>query len=207
MYENIVIGVKNRVLQFFARYAPGSTTLRVWLHRMRGVSIGADSFIGTDVLIDTAMPHKVAIGKGVVIGIRSIIIAHLDGLIMMKDEHEMKRISVIIEDDVFIGPGVTLTNDIHPGCPDAVECMEGPRIKKGAQIGANTCILPRVVIGENAVIGAGSVVTKDIPPRVVAYGNPAQVVCDIGDIVCTTGLRDKPYCHIIGRIEDAHTIS
>ena len=112
-----------------------------------------------------------------------------------------------IEDDVFIGPGVTLANDIHPGCPDAVECMEGPRIKKGAQIGANTCVLPRVVIGENAVIGAGSVVTKDIPPGVVAYGNPAQVVCDIRDIVCTTGLRDKPYSHIIGRIEDAHTIS
>ena len=113
----------------------------------------------------------------------------------------------LIEDDVFIGPGVTLANDIHPGCPNAVECMEGPRIKKGAQIGVNACVLPRVVIGENAVIGAGSVVTKDIPPGVVAYGNPAQVVCDISDITCTTGLRDKPYSHLIGRIEDAHTIS
>jgi acetyltransferase-like isoleucine patch superfamily enzyme len=113
----------------------------------------------------------------------------------------------LVEDDVFLGPGVTLANDIHPGCPDALECMEGPRIKKGAQIGANACVLPRVVIGENALIGAGSVVTKDIPQRAVAYGNPAQVVCDIGDIVCTTGLRDKPYSNIIGRIEDAHTIS
>jgi acetyltransferase-like isoleucine patch superfamily enzyme len=113
----------------------------------------------------------------------------------------------LIEDDVFIGPGVTLVNDVHPGCPNAVECMEGPRIKKGAQIGANACVLPRVVIGENAVIGAGSVVTKDIPPRVVAYGNPAQIVCGIGDLVCTTGLTDKPYSHIIGRVEDAHSVS
>lgn len=113
----------------------------------------------------------------------------------------------LLEDDVFVGPGVTLTNDIHPGCPDALECMEGPRVKKGAQIGANVCVLPRVVIGENSIIGAGSVVTKDIPPGMVAYGSPAQAVCEIGDLVCTTGLRDKPYDQIIVRTEDAHTVS
>ncbi|UCB42535.1 MAG: hypothetical protein JSV77_08780 [Dehalococcoidales bacterium] len=105
-----------------------------------------------------------------------------------------------IEDDVFLAPGVMLANDIHPGCPDAVECMEGPRIKKGAQIGINVSVLPRVVIGEHAVIGAGSVVTKDIPAGVVAYGNPAQAVCGVGDLTCTTGRRDKPYSQFIGRI-------
>jgi acetyltransferase-like isoleucine patch superfamily enzyme len=113
----------------------------------------------------------------------------------------------LIEDDAFLAPGVTLANDIHPGCPNSAECMEGPRIKKGAQIGVNVCILPRIVIGENAVIGAGSVVTKDIPPGVVVYGNPARIVCEIGDLTCTTGLMDKPYSHLIGRIEDAYTIS
>ncbi len=106
----------------------------------------------------------------------------------------------VIEDDVFIGPGVTLANDIHPGCPDALKCMRGPYINKGAQIGINCCILPRVVIGEYSVIGAGSVVTRDIPAGVIAYGNPAQVICDIGDINCTTGLREKPYDHLIERI-------
>ena len=99
----------------------------------------------------------------------------------------------VIEDDVFLAPGVTLANDIHPGCPDALKCMRGPNIKKGAQIGINVCILPRVIIGENAVIGAGSVVTKDVPARMVAYGNPARVVGKVEDIVCTTGLREKPY--------------
>jgi acetyltransferase-like isoleucine patch superfamily enzyme len=113
----------------------------------------------------------------------------------------------VIEDDVFLGPGVTLANDIHPGCPDALECMRGPCIKRGAQIGINVCVLPRVTIGENAVIGAGSVVTKDIPARVVAYGNPARVVGKIEDIICTTGLREKPYSDFIRSVEDAYTIS
>jgi acetyltransferase-like isoleucine patch superfamily enzyme len=102
-----------------------------------------------------------------------------------------------IEDDVFLAPGVTLANDIHPGCPDSHDCMQGPFIKKGAQIGINCSILPRVVIGERSVIGAGSVVTKDIPAGVVAFGNPAQVVCGIAELKCTTGMRDKPYSHVI----------
>lgn len=103
----------------------------------------------------------------------------------------------VIEDEVFIAPGVTLANDMHPGCPNADECMLGPHIKRGAQIGINCTLLPRVVVGEFSVIGAGSVITRDIPPRVVAYGNPAKVVCDIGNLICTTGLRDKPYENIL----------
>jgi acetyltransferase-like isoleucine patch superfamily enzyme len=99
----------------------------------------------------------------------------------------------IIDDEVFLAPGVTLANDLHPGCPNSNECMRGPYIKRGAQIGINCTILPRVVIGENSVIGAGSVVTKDIPDGTVAYGNPAEVKCNVENITCTTGLRDKPY--------------
>ena len=102
-----------------------------------------------------------------------------------------------IEDDVFLGPGVTIANDIHPGCPDALECMQGPHIKRGAQIGINSCLLPRVVIGECAVIGSGSVVTKDVPAGVVAHGNPAQIICKIEDLTCSTGLRERPYTAIL----------
>ena len=105
----------------------------------------------------------------------------------------------LIEDDAFLAPGVTLANDIHPGCPSSHECMRGPSIGLGAQIGINCTILPRIVIGKYSVIGAGSVVTKDIPDGVVAYGNPARVICEVGEITCSTGLRDKPYNNIIKR--------
>ncbi len=111
----------------------------------------------------------------------------------------------VIEDNAFLGPGVCLANDIHPGCPKAIECMKGPVIRRGAQIGINSCILPRVTIGEYAVIGAGSVVTADIPPGAVAYGNPALVMGRVEDLVCTTNLIDKPYSHLLGRFESAHT--
>lgn len=105
-----------------------------------------------------------------------------------------------IEDEVSIAPGTTLANDIHPGCPYAEDCMRGPYIKKGAQLGVNVTVLPRVVIGEYAVIGAGSIVTKDVPDGKVVYGNPAQVKNDIENLTCTTGLIDKPYGHLTRRI-------
>ena len=98
-----------------------------------------------------------------------------------------------IEDDVFLAPGVVVANDIHPGCRFSVRCMRGPTIRHGAQIGANVTLLPRVTIGEHALIGAGSVVTRDIPPRGVAYGNPARVCKFVSDLVCVTGLTDVPY--------------
>lgn len=98
-----------------------------------------------------------------------------------------------IEDDVFIAPGVTIANDIHPGCEFSNECMRGPVIKKGVQIGVNATLLPFITIGEYSVIGSGAVVTKDIPPRSVVYGNPARIAKKVDDIKCITGLTDKPY--------------
>jgi acetyltransferase-like isoleucine patch superfamily enzyme len=112
-----------------------------------------------------------------------------------------------LEDNVFLAPGVCLANDIHPGCPEAAKCMQGPHIKTGAQIGINACILPRVCIGEYALVGAGSVVTHDVPPRMVVYGNPARVMGPIEDLVCDKNLRDKPYSHLIERLRSAYTIS
>ena len=81
-----------------------------------------------------------------------------------------------IENDVFIGPGTITTNDKYPGSKGAEQRLEGPTLKSGCQIGARVVIMPGVTIGERAVIGAGSVVTKDIPPKSIAYGNPAKVV-------------------------------
>lgn len=80
-----------------------------------------------------------------------------------------------IEDDAFLAPGVTITNDLFPGSEVSAKVMCGPWIGAGAQIGANVTLLPFVRIGKGAVIGAGSVVTRDVPDGVVAYGNPAVV--------------------------------
>jgi acetyltransferase-like isoleucine patch superfamily enzyme len=90
-----------------------------------------------------------------------------------------------LEDDVFLAPGVTLANDLFPGRPGSADAMAGPLIQVGAQIGVNSTVLPYVTIGAGAIIGAGSVVTKDIPAGAVAYGNPALVsrrVVDLGDV-------------------------
>jgi acetyltransferase-like isoleucine patch superfamily enzyme len=99
----------------------------------------------------------------------------------------------VIEDDVFIAPGVTLANDMHPGCGFSMQCMKGPTIKKGAQIGVNVTVLPRVTIGEFALVGAGSVVTRDVPAHAVVFGNPARVMKSIDELLCSTGITGKPY--------------
>jgi|SRR5579859_1434913 len=102
----------------------------------------------------------------------------------------------VLEDEVFIAPGVSLANDIHPGCPMSGPCMRGPTIKKGAQLGVNVTVVPYVTIGEHALIGSGSVVTHDIPTRAVAYGNPARVMGTIDQLVCSKGFLERPYAHV-----------
>ena len=69
----------------------------------------------------------------------------------------------------------------------------GPTLARGAKIGANATLLPGVRIGEDALVGAGAVVTRDVPPRAVVAGNPAQVIKGIEDLVCAaTGLNPVP---------------
>ena len=136
--EPLLGGTRKRVLQLLALYGPGAKTLRVRLHRLRGVTIGEGVFIGTDVLIETSHPEMVSIGNGVDIGARTMIVAHQQG------EAQRDGISVRIEDDAFIGPG--------------------------------SILLPHVTIGRGAVVNAGSVVTKSVPPLTMVRGNPAEPV-------------------------------
>lgn len=79
-----------------------------------------------------------------------------------------------LDDDVFLAPGVTIANDLYPGDQRSAEIMAGPKIGAAAQVGVNVTILPYVRIGAGALIGAGAVVTRDIPAGMVAFGNPAQ---------------------------------
>lgn len=81
-----------------------------------------------------------------------------------------------IEDDVFIGPNATFTNDPMPRSKVYPEVFKGVVVKKGASIGANATLLPGITIGCYAMVGAGAVVTKDVPDYAVVVGNPAKII-------------------------------
>jgi serine acetyltransferase len=138
MKDGFIPGLVNRTLQVLARVLPGGETLRVALHRARGVHIGKEVFISQDVILETAHPHLISIEDRAWIGIRVTIIAHM---------RELCR-GVKIEHDAFIGPGVI--------------------------------ILPDVTIGHGAVVAAGSVVTRSVPPMMLVQGNPAIPVARCG---------------------------
>jgi acetyltransferase-like isoleucine patch superfamily enzyme len=88
-----------------------------------------------------------------------------------------------IEADAFLAPGVTIANDLYPGRPGSRAHMSGPWIGAGARIGVNVTLLPFVRIGPGALVGSGSVVTRDVPAGAVAYGNPARVRNYVEDLV------------------------
>ena len=98
---------------------------------------------------------------------------------------------VTLEDNVFVGPNVTFTNDLYPRSKNPDWKLEKTVVKKGASIGANSTILCGVTIGENAMIGAGSVVTKDVPDGEVWFGSPARFVrkIDYTDVRGGAGIK------------------
>ena len=88
---------------------------------------------------------------------------------------------ITLEDNVFIGPCAAFTNDMYPRSKQYPTEYPKTLIKKGASVGANSTILPGITIGYNSIIGAGSVVTKDIPDNVIVAGNPAKIIRSISD--------------------------
>jgi len=117
------------------------------------------------------------IGDNVSIGTLSVIEHHvrIGNGVRMHSQVFVPEFTVI-EDDAWLGPHVVVTNAKYPLSPGAKESLAGPLIKKGAKIGANATILPGIVIGANSLVGAGSVVTKDVPDNAVVAGNPARLI-------------------------------
>ena len=83
---------------------------------------------------------------------------------------------ITIDDDVFIGPNVTFTNDLRPKSKQIPKEFLKTHIKRGASIGANSTILPGLTIGEFSMVGAGTVVTKDVPNYSLVVGNPGKII-------------------------------
>ena len=83
---------------------------------------------------------------------------------------------ITIEDDVFIGPCAAFTNDKLPRSQQYPDSFSKTLLQAGASIGANATILPGIILGRNCMVGAGSVVTKDVPDNAVVVGNPAKII-------------------------------
>ena len=133
-----------------------SNTTKIWHRELSNIQ---DCEIGEDCVIHS----HVWIGNNVKIGNR----VKIQAFTFIPD-------GVTIEDDVFIGPRVTFTNDRDLDIKGK-DFWKPTLVKKGAKLGASVTVLPGITIGENTKIGAGSVVTKDIPPNVVACGVPAKI--------------------------------
>lgn len=129
---------------------------RVWafVHILSGAKIGKECNICDGVFIenDVVVGDRVTIKSGVQLW---------DG--------------VRIEDNVFIGPNATFTNDLFPRSKQYPEKFCVTRVEQGASIGANATILPGIRIGRNAMVGAGAVVTRDVPQNAIVVGNPARI--------------------------------
>jgi acetyltransferase-like isoleucine patch superfamily enzyme len=140
MSKSILRHATNRILQLMARFCPGSTTLRPALHRLRGVKIGREVFIGDDVYLDNEWPERIEIQDRVQISMRSIVIAHARG-----------PGRVIIEKEAFVGP-------------NSVVAVGGGRVLR---------------IGEGAVVSAGSVITRSLPPYLYAAPPAVEIVARV----------------------------
>ena len=123
------------------------------------------------------------IGDDVSIGTHSIVEHHVEigDRVRVHSNAFIPEYSVI-EEGAWIGPSVTFTNARYPLGRDAKASLRGPIVRRGAKIGANATLLPGVIIGRDALVGAGSVVVHDVPDGAVVVGNPARVVRQVTEI-------------------------
>jgi UDP-2-acetamido-3-amino-2,3-dideoxy-glucuronate N-acetyltransferase len=135
---------------------------RVWAfaHVLAGAIIGSDCNICDHVFVenDVVVGDRVTVKSGVQLW---------DGL--------------RVGDDVFIGPNATFTNDPFPRSKVYAHKIAVTRVEQGASIGANATILPGLTIGAHAMVGAGSVVTRDVPAGAIVLGNPARIVGSVDE--------------------------
>ena len=144
-----------------------------------GTKIGARVILGDQ----SCVRERVQIGDDVVVGRGSLVEndTTIGGLTKIQANAYITAYSTL-EDNVFIAPCVITTNDNFMGRTERRhELIKGPTIRRGARIGGGAILCPGIEIGEEAFVGAGAVVTKDVPARKLVVGNPARVLRDVNE--------------------------
>src|SRR6267154_112187 len=194
VYPGTKLGEGVRVLEYAVvgkqpTLSPRSTTKREELPPAElgdgtivstGAVVFAGAKVGARVILgdQSCVRERVVVGDDVVIGRGSLVENDTTiGALTKIQAHAYVTAYSTLEDNVFIAPCVTTTNDNFMGRTERRrELMKGPTIRRGARIGGGAVLLPGIEIGEEAYVGAGAVVTKDVEPRMLVVGNPARVM-------------------------------
>ena len=199
VYEGTVLGESVKVLEGAVvgkqpTLSPRSTAKRELLQPTTigegtivstGAIVFAGSAIGARVILgdQSCVRERVEIGDDVVVGRGSYVEndTTIGAMTKIQAEAYITAYSTL-EEHVFIAPCVVTTNDNWMGRTEKrFGLVKGPTIRRGARVGGGAILCPAVEIGEEAVVGAGAVVTKDVPPRTVVVGNPARVLREVHD--------------------------
>jgi len=173
----------------------------IFVHSSAYVSPDAEIGEGTKIWVNSQIREKSRIGRDCIISKDT----YIDTEVRLGDRVKVQNgvslyHGVIVEDDVFIGPNAAFTNDFVPRAFNKEWKITSTLICRGASIGANATIICGHSIGEYALIGAGSVVTKDVPPHGLVVGNPGRLI----GYVCRCGERldGEGHCRVCGETVD-----
>ena len=144
-----------------------------------GTIIGADFQCGHQVTIreHTIIGDNVSVGTGTVVEHRVVI----KNGVRLHSQVFVPEFSVLHE-DCWLGPNVVVTNAKYPQSPEVKENLQGAIIMARAKIGANSTLLPGITIGEDSLIGAGTTVVENVPPRTVVVGNPGRIIKTLDEL-------------------------
>ena len=199
VYPGTVVGEGGRILEYAVvgkqpTLSPRSTAKR---EDLPPVELGAGTIVSTAAIVFAGT----RLGSGVIVGDQACIRERCElgddvvvgrGSLVENDTTIGARTKIqamayitaysTLEDDVFIAPCVVTTNDDFMGRTERrKELMKGPTIRRGARIGGGAILCPGIEVGEEGFVGAGAVVTKDVPPRKLVVGSPARVLRDVPD--------------------------
>ena len=199
IHPNVSLGANHRIDDFVIIGAPPRETspgelatsigpnaiIRSHTIIYAGNTIGANFQTGHSVMIRECNE----IGDDCSIGTHSNLEHHIKiGNRVRIHSHVFIPEYSILEDDAWVGPGAVFTNDLYPPTKN-VSALKGPLLMAGARVGANVTLLPGVIIGRHALVGAGAVVVCDVPDGKVVVGNPARIIKDISELTTESAER------------------